>query len=370
MRIVFLGTRGFPNIQGGVEKHCQELTPSLVKLGCEVIVFTRAPYVDKKIKEFNGVMLVALPAFRIKSLETLLHTFIGVFVALRYRPDILHIQAIGPGFFTPLARLLGMKVVLTSHGANYKHLKWGRFARLFLKISEYLAVTFSNRIVVVSSVIADEIKHKYNKAVVIIPNGALIPEKINTFEILNKYQLEEGKYIFVAGRFVPEKGFHDLIDAFVSLGYITNGWRLVIAGDADHEDKYSRELKQKAKDAPNVILTGFLTGRPLQELYAHAGLFILPSYYEGLPIALLEAMSYGLSCVVSDIPANREVGLAQERYFKAGDIQAMSEKIREFINRPLSANERNMQIKLVKEKYDWGRIAEATLRVYEEVLVK
>ena len=126
MKIVILGTRGFPNIQGGVEKHCEGLACALVKLDCDTIVFTRRPYVVDNARECHGVKLVCLPTIRHKTTETVIHTFIGIFAALYYRPDILHIQAIGPALFTPLARLLGMKVVVTTHGVNYMHKKFGK----------------------------------------------------------------------------------------------------------------------------------------------------------------------------------------------------------------------------------------------------
>jgi glycosyltransferase involved in cell wall biosynthesis len=145
------------------------------------------------------------------------------------------------------------------------------------------------------------------------------------------------------------------------------GWKLVIAGDADHQDDYSKRLKEQARQTPDVVLTGFLTGRPLAEIYTHAGLFVLPSYYEGLPIVLLEAMSYGLSCVVSDIPANREVALDEGRYFKPGDIDGMAKNIGEFLPRPLTAQEKSSQIKQVAEKYNWDTIAGETLKVYRKI---
>ena len=145
-------------------------------------------------------------------------------------------------------------------------------------------------------------------------------------------------------------------------------WKLVIVGKADHEDKYSRSLKKKAENNKNIILTGFLTGKPLRELYSHAGLFVLPSYYEGLPIVLLEAMSYGLSCIASDIPANRNVGLDDDRFFKPGDVNAIAAKIEEFINKPFKEEERERQIYMITEQYNWGKIAEDTLKVYKSVI--
>ena len=378
VKVVFVGTRGFPNVQGGVEKHCENLTINLVNIGCDVTVFTRKPYVDTSIKNFKGVNLVAIPALKHKSLEAFLHTFIGIFIAFFFKPDILHIQAIGPAMFTPLARILGMKVVITSHGSNYKHLKWGKFAKFVLRVGELLGVLFANKIIAISENIADEIREKYNRDVAIIPNGVIIPRILESNETLEKYGLEKGKYILAVGRFVPEKGFHDLIEAFKQIpnsdfqSKIQNPkskisidhWKLVIIGRADHEDKYSLGLKEKTRENSNIVLTGFLTGQPLQELYSHAGLFVLPSYYEGLPIVLLEAMSYGLSCIASDIPSNRNIELSEDRFFNAGDFKALTTKIKEFVNKPLTEEEKRRQINMIAERYDWEKIAEKTLDVY------
>lgn len=366
MRVVMLGTRGFPNVQGGVEKHCEGLSVSLVKLGCEVIVFTRAPYVDKHIKEFQGVKLVTLPALKHKYFENLSHTFIGIFVSLRYKPDILHLQAVGSALLTPLARLLGIKVILTSHGSNYKHLKWGTFAKLFLRLSEFLGITFANEVIAISRTVADEIKGKYNRDADVIPNGVFIPQTTTGERTLEKYSLEKNKYILAVGRFVPEKGFHILIDVFNRADL--DGFKLVIAGEADHKDAYSMELKESGLKNKNIIMPGFLAGEPLQELYSHAALFVLPSFYEGLPIVLLEALSYGLSCIASDIPGNRDVKLAKERFFNPGDGLTLSKKLKEFATRPLTENEKEEQMRRTVEEYDWETIAQKTLEVYDRII--
>ena len=372
MKVVIIGTRGFPNVQGGVEKHCENLAVHLVRLGCEVEVFTRRPYVDENIKEFEGVRLIALPTIKHKSLEAFLHTLLGVLVAVSHRPNILHIQAIGPALFVPLARLFGMKVVLTSHGSNYEHLKWGKFARLVLRLGEFLGVTFAHRIIAISEPIAEHIKKKYGKNARCILNGATRSRFVETERTLAKLELEKRKYILSVGRIVPEKGFCDLIDAFHKLQSESDrcdikSWKLVIVGRADHEDTYSSKLRGKATASPNIILTGFLSGQPLQEIYSHAGLFVVPSYYEGLSLVLLEAMCYGISCIVSDIPANREVGISENRFFKAGDIDQLAEKIHQFMARQLSEEERDGQIRAITTKYSWERMAEQTLEVYSEL---
>lgn len=373
LKIAVLGTRGFPNVQGGVEEHCRNLYPRLIERGCEVVVFTRKPYVDTTLATYEGVKLIPLPCPKNKFLESFLHTLYGIFAAKKVQPDILHIHGVGPSLFIPLARFLRLKVVMTNHGPDYQRKKWGILAKVILKFGESLGSKWANGIISISESIADSIKKKYNRTVTVIPNGVILPEILKTDAVLRKYGLERKKYILAVGRFVPEKGFHDLIDAFnnfptLNCQLTTDNWKLVIVGRADHEDKYSLGLKEKAKKNSNVVLTGFLTGEPLQELYSHAGLFVLPSYHEGLPIVLLEAMSYGLSCIASDISANRGIELSGNRFFRPGDIVSLNTKIREFIDKPLSEENRRKQIHMIAERYDWEKIAEKTLKVYGKVL--
>lgn len=176
--------------------------------------------------------------------------------------------------------------------------------------------------------------------------------------------MTEGRYILAVGRFVPVKGFTDLIEAFdrVKLG----DWKLVIVGEVDHESNYGRDLRKRASRSQNVVLTGFLRGEHLQEIYSHAGLFVLPSYYEGMPIVLLEAMSYRLMCLAGDIEANRCVSLPDENYFTPGDIEQLSEKLRIFCGKTLSEEQRNKQIEMLRQEYDWNEIACQTMKVYNK----
>lgn len=380
IRIAVLGTRGFPHIQGGVEAHCENLYPYLVKMGCEVIVFTRKPYANPDAGTYKGVTLIPLPCPKRKSLEAFLHTLIGIFAAKRFSPDILHIHAVGPSLLIPLARFLGLKVVMTNHGPDYQRKKWGTLAKFILKLGERLGSMCANGIICISETIAAHVRKKYHRDVTVIPNGVAISEVLQTDDILKKYALTRGKYLLSVGRFVPEKGFHDLIDAFNQLSLFNSGsqapktecfadnWKQVIVGRADHEDKYSLYLKEKARKNNDIVLTGFLTGKHLQELYSHAGLFVLPSYYEGLPIALLEAMSYGLSCIASDISANRNVELSEDRFFKAGSILSLVEKIKRFANEPFSEEEKRKQIAMVAQMYNWEKIAKKTMEIYTTII--
>lgn len=364
MKIVVLGTRGFPGVQGGVEAHCENLYPRLANLGCEVTVLTRKPYINPQITAFEGVNLVHVDCPKSRSLEAIVHSLKGTFVARQINPDILHVHAVGPSLVIPLARALGMKVVMTNHGPDYKRKKWGRLAKLALYMGERWGSRWANKIICIAKNIADDIRNKYNRDSHIIPNGIEIPHISDSSKTLARHSLEKGKYILSVGRFVPEKGFDDLIDAFANSA--VGEKKLVIVGKADHESRYSQNLIKKAQSHQNIVLTGFLTGHSLQELYSQAGLFVLPSYYEGLPIVLLEAMSYGLLCLASDIPANRCVELPDENYFPPGDLKKLSQKLTEFSNKQLSESQRSDQIDTLRIKYNWDTIAKETMKVYKE----
>lgn len=365
MRIAVLGTRGFPKVQGGIEAHCENLYPLLVDKGCEVIVFTRKTYVDIRIDQYKGVKFVHLPCLRSKYFEAFLHTFYGIFAAKKTKPSILHIHAVGPGLLVPIARFFRLKVVMTNHGPDYQRKKWKKPAKIVLRLGEKLGSKWANAIICISAQIAENVRRQYGRDSTVIPNGVIMPQISKSDDVLKKYGLVKGKYVLSVGRLVPEKGFDDLIEAFSELRL--EGWMLVIAGGADHDDTYSFGLREKARRNNNVVMTGFLTRKPLQELYSHAGLFVLPSYYEGLPIALLEAMSYGLSCVASDIPANRNVGLGEDRFVAPSNIRGLSEKIMQFINTPFTHEQKVRQLKMIADKFDWSKIAEKTLEVYERV---
>lgn len=370
MKIAIIGTRGFPNVQGGVEKHCENLAVNLVKIGHEVTVYTRRPYVDPKLRYYKGVRLKCLPALRQKHLENPLHSFLSLFAAFCSKPDVLHVQSVGTALIVPFARLLGFRVVLTTHGSNYRHMKWGRFSRLVLRLSERLGVRFSNRVIAVSPVIRDEVRELYGVEARYIPNGVTIDgagEK--SLEVLEKFGIEKGRYLLCVGRFVPEKGFHDVILSFNRLSANEKAFaiRLVIVGGADHPDRYSENLKSEGAKNERIVFPGVLTEEELGPLYDNARLFIMSSYYEGFPITLLEALGHGCPCLVSDIPAHRILPLPERHYYRPGDVTALAEKMRSAMMKNVSRENEKYLKKLVAGRYSWEHAAAETSRVYESL---
>jgi len=363
MKIVVTGTRGIPNILGGVETHCEELFPRIAAQGYEITLVRRTSYAKDNLQEYQGVKLIDISTPKKKSFETIIHTLKSIWVAkFRLHANILHIQCIGPALLTPFARFLGLKVVLTIHSHNYDHAKWGKFAKMMLKLGERVGCRFANEVIVISELIKNNIIKLYNrKDVHLIYNGVPTPNFVQDTLYLDELGVKPQKYFFAMGRFVPEKNFDQLVKSFSSLNN-RDGYKLVLAGDADYNDDYSRKLKKIALEN-EVVLTGFIKGRKMHELLTHAYAFVLPSAHEGLPISLLEAMSYDLPAIVSDIPANLEVGLPVDSYFPVGNEEKLKEKIEQFLyNKPIKS-------KYQLDNYQWDHIAKQTIQVYEKCLI-
>lgn len=363
MKLFVTGTRGIPNIQGGVEMHCENLYPRIAKLGIDVTLIRRSCYINESnsVTEFGDIKLKDIYAPRKKNLEAITHTFFSVFYAYFKKADTVHIHGIGPAILSPLVKVLGMKVIVTYHSADYERAKWGMFAKFMLKSGERIAVRFADRLIVVSDQIKEDIMHKYGRKndVYVVHNGVNDASVLETTNYIESLGLEKQKYIFTLGRFVEEKGFHNLIDAYLQSNsqYV---YKLVIAGDADHETRYSENLKIKAK-SNGIIFPGMVKGNNLAELYSHARLFVLPSFHEGMPISLLEAMSYKLDVLVSDIPANKDLIDKSESRFNPYDISELSS----CIDKKLSHKELSDTYDL--SDYNWDKIAEKTFEILKSI---
>lgn len=358
-----LGIRGIPNVEGGVETHAEHLYPRLAAMGCEVDVLVRTPFVPRGTKRFGPIRLRRIWSPRTVGVEALIHSILGVLYAGFARPDILHIHAVGPALVTPIARILGLKVVVTHHGPDYDRDKWGPFARWILRSGERLGMRHSHARIAISKVIADLIRTKYKRDSELIPNGVLTPKPAADSDHVRALGLHPGRYFLQVGRLVPEKRQLDLIAAYRAT--LPNDWKLTIVGRVP-DDAYSKAVVESAR-AAGVVLTGFLKGIALCQVYSHAGAFVLPSSHEGLPIVMLEALSYGLPVLASNIPANIAVGLEPDCYFPLGDQTALTRGLQRLSRQPQDDGTRAERRRWVAASYDWDRIAEQTHALYSRI---
>lgn len=361
-----LGLRGFPGIQGGVETHAEQLyTRIAANTSHDIEIITRSAYwpADPNYTPPDNIRFSRLWCPTAKGAEALIHSLLGTAYAALKRPDVLHVHAVGPALFTPLARLFGVKVIFTHHGPDYDREKWGGAAKTILRLGERMGARFANTRIVISEVIREIIQRKHNKPSELVFNGVEAPGDIADSSVLQTLDLTAHKYILLVSRVVPEKRQLDLIAAFNEAQL--DGWKLVLAGSADGDDSYSVQVRDTVKANPNIVLAGFQNGDALATLFAEAGMFVLPSTHEGLPIALLEALSFGLPVIASDIPANLEVGLPPEAYFRATDVDHLSQRIKQTSAVPYDAQARQKTSAWVCEKYNWDTIAAQTVAIYE-----
>jgi len=369
MKIAYIALKGF-NIGGGIEKYTEEIGSRFVEKGHEVIVYTTKHWGTSKDGIHKGIKIKTLPSLNSKSLEKISVSFFASLHQLFLKDvDIVHFQAVGPSIFAFIPKIFTKrKIVVQSHGLEWKRAKWGGFAKTFLKANEYPLKRFADKLMVVSRVLQKYFRENYGIDSVYTPTGINKQEKRKP-NLIKKYGLKGNDYILFAARLVREKGAHHLIKAY---NLAKPDQKLVIAGDAPHEQKYKEELKSLAKESNGkIIFTGDVQGELLWELFSNPYLYVLPSEIEGLPISLLEAMSFGNCCLVSDIKENKE-GLAGYGFtFESKNHIDMSEKIKMLVNDiDLTNRFKHDAKKHVETKHSWDYIADIIEKSYLELLGK
>lgn len=374
LNIIHFGQKNCISREGGVEVFVHEVAKRQVKFGNTVTCINRKThhiggkqYDKERINESYGINIKYVPTIDKKGLAALTSSFFASIIAAFSNCDIVHIHAEGPGFFSFIPKLLKKKVVCHIHGLDWKRNKWSNsFASKFIKQGEKNIVKFADAIIVLSKNMQYYFKNEYNIDTNIIENGVSEPENLEAKLIREKFNLIRDEYILYLSRLVPEKRADLLIDVYNSLN--TNK-KLVIAGSSSDSDDYFRLLLDKANKNKNIIFTGFVEGNLLKELYSNAFVYILPSELEGMPLTLLEAMSYGNYCIVSDIPELTEVIGNNGLTFKLNDFNDLKSKIDFALKNEKSIKEEKEKIKkYVLDKYSWDTTTYKTMELYKKVL--
>ncbi len=369
MKIAIIGQKGIPSTSGGVEKHVEDLSTRLVKAGHDVICYTRPNYTDENLKEYKGVKLISLPSINSKSLDAISHTFRACLDVVKRDVDLVHFHSIGPSSLIWLVKLLkpSLPVVATFHCEDYYHQKWGFFARTYLKFGEFVISTAPDKTITVSKGLQAKVLKRYKREAVYAPNGVPTNEKVEAKEI-KKFGLEKDNYIVAVSRLVKHKGLQYLVEAY---NRVKTDKKLVIVGEGAYTSDFVKDLKDKAKNNPNIIFTGKQSGRMLAELFSNAYLFVQPSESEGLSIALLEAMSYGKATLVSNIPENKEVIDWTGFTFKNKNVPDLVGKINGLLKNPSMVKDMGRLGKeRVTKEYNWNNIVDNIINLAYTEAVK
>lgn len=372
MKIALLGHKRIPSREGGVEIVVEELATRMVELGHDVTCYNRTGKhtLDKtqKIKtqkEYKGIKLKKVLTIDVKGLAAVTSSFFATIKVLFSTADVVHYHAEGPCAWLWIIKFFSKKkIIATIHGLDWQRAKWGGFATKFIKFGEKIAVKYADDIIVLSENVCNYFKKEYKRETVFIPNGVNKPEILKANIITKKYNLKKDEYILYLGRIVPEKGIHYLIEAFNNLK--TNK-KLVVAGGASDTDTYYSELKEKSKNNKNIIFTGFTYGDELSELFSNAYIYCLPSDLEGMPLSLLEAMSYKNCCLTSNIAECAEVLEDKGITFKKGNIKDLTRVLKELCNdeEKVKKYKKNAQ-NFILNKYNWDDVTAKTLELYKK----
>lgn len=358
MKIAMFGIKGVP-LPAGAENVVEQIGSRLVARGHEVFVFVRPHYTSKEMKEYRGMKLIHLPSIPTKNFDAISHSFLASFASLKLGVDIVHIHSTGNSIFAPVLKLRNIKTVVQSHGLDWQRAKWSKFAKAYLRMTDYTTVNFPSVTTVVSKKLKRHYEESYGKEVRYIPNGVDPFPKVAPQEI-QKLGLQGDDYVLFLARLVPEKGAHYLIDAYRQLP--NPGKKLVIAGDSNYGDQYAEKLKSQGNE--NILFTGFVRGRLQQELLSNAYTFVLPSEIEGLSTALLEAMSYGNCVLVSDIEENIEAIGCNGLTFQSKSVSDLKGKLDYLFQREdIVMAFRTQARQYVLENFNWDEITDA----YEEL---
>lgn len=371
LNICMLGHKRVPSREGGIEIVVEELSTRMVALGHEVTCYNRGghhvsgqEFDDKKRMKYRGIKLKTVPTIQMKGLAAMSSSFFAAIMAAFGKFDVVHFHAEGPCAMLWLPKLFGKKCIATIHGLDHQRAKWGKFASTYIMLGEKCAAKFADEIIVLSEGVRQYFQDQYHRETRFIPNGVNRPTLRDAQMIKERYGLEKDEYILFLGRLVPEKGIQYLIQAFRQ---VHTNKKLVIAGGSSDTDEFANELKELASGDERIIFTGFVQGQLLDELYSNAYFYTLPSDLEGMPLSLLEAMSYGNCCLVSDIEECASVVEDRAVTFRKSDMADLKNKLQMLCdNTKLICDYKEQAADFIFSKYDWDIVTEKTIELYQK----
>lgn len=365
-----LGHKRIPSREGGIEIVVEELSTRMVKLGHQVTCFNRkghhvsgSEFDGSQLSEYQGVKLKSVWTLDKKGLAAMTSSLSAAIKAALGKYDVVHFHAEGPCAMLWIPKLFGKRCIATIHGIDWQRAKWSGFASKYIKFGEKVAAKYADEIIVLSEGVQNYFMDTYNRKTVFIPNGVNRPIICEPKLIKEKFGLGKDSYILFLGRLVPEKGISYLIEAFKQ---IKTDKKLVIAGGSSDTDEFLRELKKLAKDDERILFTGFVQGQLLEELYSNAYVYVLPSDLEGMPLSLLEAMSYGNCCVVSDIAECAEVVEDKAIVIQKSNVEQLKEKLQDLCDHPEKVQAyKNSASDFICQKYNWDDVVDRTIELYQ-----
>ncbi len=369
LNIAMLGHKRIPSREGGVEIVVEELSTRMAMNGHVVTCYNRKghhvsgkEFDTQTLCEYKGVKLKEVITIDKKGLAAMTSSFFAAIKAAFGKYDVVHFHAEGPCAMMWIPKMFGKRCVCTIHGLDHQRAKWTGFAKKYILFGEKIAVKYADEMIVLSRAVQEYFKEVYGRETIFIPNGVTLPECKSADSITKEFELTKDDYILFLGRIVPEKGLRYLVEAFKQ---VNTDKKLVIAGGSSDTEEFLDELKGMAQDDERILFTGFVQGQLLEELYSNAYIYTLPSDLEGMPLSLLEAMSYENCCLVSDIAECAEVVEDKAVTFAKSDVADLKEKMQWLCdNHEVVMKYKNEAAGFICKKYNWDEIVDRTVKLY------
>jgi len=370
MKIVFIGGRSV-HILGGIENYMLNLTRELNRLGHECIIWCESDHDGEE--NIDGVRviyqygpknnLICKPWCSLKATLKTVFRIKGV--------SFIHYNAWPPSLWSWIPRLAGIPSLMEGHGLEWQRSKYSPTARKVLKFMEKVTAYSNHHLAMCSKDQVEYFRQTYGVESVCIPGAVNLPseESEGFSDILERYGLQDKKFFLFMGRFVQDKNPDYLIRAFIQSEH--QDMKLVLAGSNDAMPEYVDSLHQQAKDCPDVVFTGAVYGKDKSALLRHAYCFCLPSTIEGLSIVMLEAASYHLPILASDIEANKEFLKDDAIYVRPENEGDLVEALERAISNPeLLHQYEETNYQKILDNYTWDKTAKKYVDYLRSIGVK
>lgn len=354
---------------GGAERLIVELAARLPQRGyrTKIVALFDAGTLWQEVRDRNIRWTQVAPSVHASRFDLLRQLMVKIYADPGRRPDIVHTHLFGADAWCTLARTLHRAsdflyergvaqpvFISTAHNIDHEDTSLRRFARRW-------AVRRMDHVIAISK---DVKRYVVNDLRVREPRVSVIPNGIDVREVPER---EPGGFrsvprLIIVGRLEPQKGHETL---FRALADVPSPWRLDVVGRGSLE----RELKELTEELGIASRVHFLGEcRDVRERLAASDLFLFPSLWEGMGLALLEAMAAGVPFLASDLPAIREFAPARH-LVPAEDVPAWTRAIREALKHPrdLLVSARALSPR-TRKKYDINRMVDAYAKVYKRLV--
>lgn len=347
--IAIIGSAGIPAAYGGFETLVENITKRLSK-NYNFIVFCQGKGKKEKIYKYNGAKLKYLP-FYANGYQSVFYDIISIIISW-FKYDSLLILGTGGCVILPVLKIIKRKkVILNIGGFEWMREKWPKYARIYLKFSEYIGSKCANIIIGDNQYICKYIKKEYHRRAVLIEyggdNAECVPAKN---DVIFEFPFLDGPYDVSISRAQPDNNLHILLEAYTKCP----NRRLVLISNY-HISNYGENIKKKYANKKNIVLQNAIYDiNKLNIIRANASLYIHSHSLCGTAPSLVEAMSLGLPIIAFDVETNRYTTENKALYFKDVEgLYSIINKLNEDICNRLGAEMK----KIAARRYVWDRIA-------------